>query len=63
MRVHIVLPFLLLAACHPPAKSPAPADTADENTVEQSMENSQFAVEDQIENDAIDQEDVEANLD
>lgn len=63
MRFRTALPFLLLCACHTPAKSPAPTDGANETMVEQSMENSQFAVEDAIDNDAVNQEDSGANLD
>lgn len=63
MRLSILLPLLLLAACHAPAaQEPAHIDVANETMIEQSLENSQFAVEDGIENEAVNQEEAEANL-
>ncbi|RYD88361.1 MAG: hypothetical protein EOP61_33700 [Sphingomonadales bacterium] len=52
MRLHIALPLLLLATCHTPAETSAPANPVNETVAEQSMANSQFVVEDQIANDA-----------
>ncbi|RYY26027.1 MAG: hypothetical protein EOP62_11110 [Sphingomonadales bacterium] len=53
MRLYLALPLLLLYACHAPTEAPAPADPVNEATVEQSMENSQFSLEDQIINEAV----------
>jgi len=62
MRFLAVLPLLILHACHAPAQQASlPADPANETAVEQSTQNSQFAVEDEIFNDADNEEAADAN--